>query len=166
MEKEIIEEENKKELKEKQEQDINKELAKSSPTDYFKANLPNRLDISIPNQIKSVLSYINNKASDIVKFNVGVYKINYELHEIPATILTYTKETGIKEGDYKAIINVILEFEPKQAMGKSKKFGLMIFFVAPDGSISTSDSFKGEDDIIYGFSEEGISQYLEKTSKK
>lgn len=42
----------------------------------------------------------------------------------------------------------------------------MIFFVAPDGSISTSDSFKGEDDIIYGFSEEGISQYLEKTSKK
>ncbi len=74
--------------------------------------------------------------------------------------MTFTKETGTTEGDYKATVNVIIEIVPKN--GAVSKFGLMIFFISPDGTVTTSDSFKGEDDIIYGFSEEGISQYVGK----
>ncbi len=161
LEDEKEDEEDKKEMKEKQNEDVNLSIKKMSPTDYFKSNIPNRMDHTIPEHIKTVLTYINNKASDMLKFSVKLYKLNYEIHTIPASVVSQHEDTNIE--NYKAVVNTILEFNEK-GTDKPSKFGLMLFFVAPNGYVTTSDSFKGEDDIIYGFTEEGISQYLQKNT--
>jgi hypothetical protein len=72
--------------------------------------------------------------------------------------------TGESENmlEYVATVNIILEFKDKST-GKSK-FGLIVFFISPDGIVTTSDSFKGEDDIVYGFTEVGLEQYFGKNA--
>ena len=159
-EKEEIKEDFKKETKESQEISLSKELEKKTPVDFFKSNLPNRLDISIPDQIQSVLVYINNKASDISKFEIKLFKMNYELKEKVTKMITTGESENMLE--YVATVNIILEFKDKST-GKSK-FGLIVFFISPDGIVTTSDSFKGEDDIVYGFTEVGLEQYFGKNA--
>jgi len=158
VEKEDLKEEMKKDIKDSQEISIKRELEKKTPVDFFKSNLPNRLDISIPEQVQSVLVYINNKASDISKFEIKLYKMNYELKEKVTKMVTSGESENMLE--YIATVNIILEFKDKSS-GKSK-FGLIVFFISPDGIVTTSDSFKGEDDIVYGFTETGLEQYFHK----
>lgn len=156
------EEEVKKEnLKEKQEVSMKEELKNKTPVDYFKSSLPNRLDVSVPDQIKSVMVYINNKSSDISKYQIKLYKLNYELQQTISKFVSLNPELGNVANDYIAMINVILEI--KDRLSNKVKYGLIVFFISPDGSVSTSDSFKGEDDIVYGLSENGIDQYFSKS---
>ena len=67
----------------------------------------------------------------------------------------------------KATISAILEIKNDDAPeDKNKKFALAVFFVNADGQVTTSDSVKGEDDIIYGFTEDGLTQYFSRSKER
>jgi hypothetical protein len=114
-------------------------------------------------KVKSVLSYIKNKASDLAEFRINLYSMEYRQHKAPRTMVEVDPQTGRPSGPPKATISAILEIQDATLPDeKSKKFALAVFFVNSDGEVTTSDSVKGEDDIIYGltqyFSRERLSK--------
>lgn len=151
------------ELKALQDKKIEEVIKTKSPQDYFKESLPNRMDETISEQIKNVLSYLNNKNSDLSSFNIDSEKIIHEIHPVTKKMVSINPQNGRVEGDNRATVTTILKIKDSTLPeGQNVKYGVAVFFVGPDGEITTSDSFKGEDDIIYGISEEGFRQYFEK----
>ena len=142
------------------------EMDKDTPQRFFdkvmQKDMPDReMDEVATDNVKSVLSYIKNKASDLAEFRINLYSMEYRQHKAPRTMVEVDPQTGRPSGPPKATISAILEIQdatlPEE---KSKKFALAVFFVNSDGEVTTSDSVKGEDDIIYGFTEDGMTQYF------
>jgi hypothetical protein len=142
------------------------EMDKDTPQRFFdkvvQRDMPDReMDEVATDNVKSVLSYIKNKASDLAEFKINLYSLEYRQHKAPRTMVEVDPQTGRPSGPPKATISAILEIQdatlPEE---KSKKFALAVFFVNSDGEVTTSDSVKGEDDIIYGFTEDGMTQYF------
>ena len=146
---------------------VTKELKKRTPQDFFKATLPNRIEEIATEHIEDVLTYIANRESDIEGFGLKLHSLQYQKHEDSRSMGEVNPQTGEPSGPPSATISAILEIESKtMASEKNKKFVLAVFFVNANGQISTSDSVKGEDDIIYGFTQEGLSQYFSKSHKE
>ncbi len=157
-----------KELRKEQENSsVRREVEKRTPQDFFRAMLPNRLEEIATEHIEDVLSYIANRESDIDNFGINLHSLQYRKNdEGPKTVGEINPQTGEPSGPPRATISAILEVENKvMPTDNNKKFVLAVFFVNPNGQISTSDSVKGEDDIIYGFTQEGLEQYFSKNMK-
>lgn len=145
---------------------VSKEIKKRTPQDFFKSTLPNRIEEIATEHIEDVLSYIANRESDIEGFGIGLHSLQYQKHETGKSMGDINPQTGEPSGPPQATISAILEIENKTMVSeKNKKFVLAVFFVNANGQISTSDSVKGEDDIIYGFTQEGLDQYFSKNTK-
>lgn len=146
---------------------VSKEVKKRTPQDFFKSTLPNRIEEIATEHIEDVLSYIANRESDIDGFGIVLHSLQYQKHETGKSMGDINPQTGEPSGPPKATISAILEVENKTMSDeKNKKFVLAVFFVNANGQISTSDSVKGEDDIIYGFTQEGFEQYFTKNTKE
>ena len=145
---------------------VTKEIKKRTPQDFFKSTLPNRIEEIATEHIEDVLSYIANRESDIDGFGVKLHSLQYQKHETGKSMGDINPQTGEPSGPPQATISAILEVENKtMPTEKNRKFVLAVFFVNANGQISTSDSVKGEDDIIYGFTQEGLDQYFKKNTK-
>ena len=158
-----------KELEQSQKKrNVKEEVDSPTPQKFFdrviERNEPDRMmDEVATKYVKSVLSYIKNKTSDIMDFDVRMHSLEYRQHPKARTTVEVDPETGAPVGSPKATISVILEISDRSLPeDKGKKFALSVFFVGNDGDVTTSDSIKGEDDIIYGFSEDGMRQYFAK----
>jgi len=139
------------------------EMDKATPQEFFESELPDRVEQAAGEHVKDVLSYISNRESEIGDFDVRLYSMKYKRTESSNTVVGFDPSTGRAESPPSATITTILEIQDKTLPeGKSKKFGLTVFFVGADGNLGTSDSIKGEDDILYGFSEDGLRQYFAK----
>lgn len=145
-----------------------KEMKKRTPQDFFKATLPNRIEEIATEHIQDVLSYIANRESDIENFGVKLHSLQYQKNDEAMTnVGQVNPQTGELVGPPRATISAILEIENKtMASENNRKFVLAVFFVNANGQIATSDSVKGEDDIIYGFTQEGLEQYFSKNTKQ
>lgn len=141
--------------------DVEREVERVTPQDFFESVLPDRLDSIVPQHLKDVLSFVSHKQKDMSEFEVKLHSLEYMKHESPKALVETNPESGRPSGPPRATVSVILEIEDKTlSKGTGRKFALAVFFVNPDGEIGTSDSLKGEDDIIYGFSEDGLRQYF------
>ena len=151
------------ELAIEQEKKVVDEVNRKTPQDFFKSSLPNRIDETAPEHIKNVLIYINNRNTDLGEFEVAIRKFEYQRHDDDKMLVTLHPQTGKPTGSTKVTISALLEIKDTTIPeGMNKKFALAVFFVGPDGEITTSDSLKGEDEIIYGFTDAGLSQYFAK----
>jgi hypothetical protein len=143
------------------EKNVMDELQKKTPQDFFEDSLPDRIEGAAADHMKGVLSYIANREEEIDSFSVRLFKFEYHRHDDTRKLSEIDPETGRVSGPPLATISALLEVKDESLPeDSSKKYALMVFFVNPDGEVNTSDSIKGEDDIIYGFSEEGLSQYF------
>jgi hypothetical protein len=121
------------------------------------------MDQITPEHIKNVLTYVSHRQKDMAEFDVKLHSLEYMKHETPQVLVETNPANGRPSGPPRATISVILEIKDKTLPAdKSRKFCLSVFFISPDGEVGTSDSVKGEDDIIYGFSEDGLRQYFSK----
>jgi hypothetical protein len=151
-------------LKMEQDKNVAEEVSVRTPQDFFKSSLPDRMDEVATEHVKNVLSYITNRNGDLGEFEVSLKKFSYEVHEDIKAMIAMNPHTGKPIGNPKATISAILAVTDRTLRdGKNKKFALAVFFVGPDGDVTTSDSVKGEDDIVYGFSDEGLTQYFNKS---
>lgn len=140
---------------------VMEEVNRTTPADFFKSVLPDRMDTITPDHIKEVLSYISHRGKDMTEFDVNLHSLEYQRHQAPQALVNTNPDTGRPAGPPRATVSVILEIIDKTLpKGKNLKYALSVFFVNPDGDIGSSDSLKGEDDIIYGFSEDGLRQYF------
>ena len=151
------------ELAEEQNKKVVDEVNRKTPQDFFKSSLPNRIDETAPEHIKNILVYINNRNTDLSEFEVAIRKFEYQRHDDDKTLVTLHPQTGKPTGATKVTISALVEIKDTTIPeGRNKKFALAVFFVGPDGEITTSDSVKGEDEIIYGFTDAGLGQYFSK----
>jgi len=140
---------------------VQDEVERTTPSDFFRSVLPDRMDTITPEHIKEVLSYVSHRGKDMSEFEVKLHSLEYQRHEAPKTLVETNPDTGRPSGPPRATVAVILEVSDNTLpKGQNRKYALAVFFVNPDGEIGTSDSVKGEDDIIYGFSEDGFRQYF------
>ena len=145
---------------------VNKEIKKRTPQDFFNATLPSRIDEVATEHIGDVLSYVANRESDLESFSVALHSLQYQKHDNQISLGDINPQTGEPAGPPMATISAILEVtDNTMATDKNKKFILAVFFVNSNGQVSTSDSVKGEDDIIYGLTEDGLQQYFSKNKK-
>jgi hypothetical protein len=152
-----------KELGEEQNKKVFDELKKKTPQQMFTESIPDRDDEIISEHTRNVLSYVKNRNSDMMDFEVDVKKYVYEKREGDKVMVTTNPETGKAAGPARATVSTILQVKDKTLPeGDNVKFALAVFFVGPDGEITTSDSIKGEDDLIYGFTEDGLGKYFAK----
>lgn len=143
--------------------DVMDEVERVTPQDFFHSVLPDRMDQVTPDNIRDVLTYVSHRQKDIPEFGIKLHSLEYMHHETPQVLVETSPETGRPSGPPRATVSVILELQDKTLPDeKNRKFALAVFFVSPDGEVGTSDSLKGEDDIIYGFSEDGLRQYFSK----
>jgi hypothetical protein len=150
-------------LADKQMEKVKDVMRKQSPQEIFTDSLPDRDDEIISEHTKNVLSYVKNRNSDVQEFELDVKKYVYEKHDVEKTMVTTHPQTGRPTGPAKATVSTVIEVKDKTLPeGKNVKFALAVFFVGADGEVTTSDSIKGEDDLIYGFSDDGLAQYFRK----
>lgn len=143
--------------------DVMEEVERVTPQDFFQSVLPDRMDQITPEHIKHVLTYVSHRQKDMAEFDVKLHSLEYMKHETPQVLVETNPADGRPSGPPRATISIILEIKDKTLpKEKSRKYGLSVFFISPDGEVGTSDSIKGEDDIIYGFSEDGMRQYFSK----
>ena len=143
---------------------VEDELKKRTPQDFFQSSLPDRIEEIATEHVKDVLTYISNRGSDLEGFEVGLHSLQYLKHEAPKVIGPQIPESSELQGPPRATISAILEIKSSGLQaGHNKKFALAVFFVNSNGAVTTSDSVKGEDDIIYGFTTEGLTQYFSRT---
>lgn len=141
--------------------DVRNEVERSTPQEFFESVLPDRMDTVTPQHIKDVLGYVSHRGKDMTEFDIRLHSLEYMKHEAPKSLVETNPESGRPSGPPRATISVILEIQDRTLPKEhSRKYALSVFFVNPDGDIGTSDSVKGEDDIIYGFSEDGLRQYF------
>lgn len=139
------------------------QMEMKTPQDFFEATLPDRVEAVAAEHVKGVLSYIANRESDMQEFEAKLYRMEYKRHEAPKALVEVDPETGRRSGPPASTISVVLELRDKTLPDRaSKKFALAVFFVGSDNEVTTSDSIKGEDNIIYGFTEDGLRQYFAK----
>ena len=139
------------------------QMEKKTPQDFFDSAMPDRIEEVAAEHVKGVLGYVANRESDMGDFNVKLYSMEYKRHEASRSVVEVDPETGKRSGPPVATISVVLEISDKTLpQEKNKKFALAVFFVGSDNDVTTSDSIKGEDDIIYGFTEDGLRQYFSK----
>lgn len=137
------------------------EVERTTPQDFFESVLPDRMDTITPQHVKDVLSYIAHRGKDMSEFELKLHSLEYMKHETPKALVETNPDTGRPSGPPRATVSVIIEIQDRTLPAEhGRKFALAVFFVNPDGDIGTSDSVKGEDDIIYGFSEDGLRQYF------
>jgi hypothetical protein len=142
---------------------VEDELDKRTPQDFFDSQMPDKIEEAATNHIKSVFTYISHRNSDMNEFKVSLHSLEYMKHKKSRSIMEVDPQTGRPAGPPNATISALLEIKDNTLPdAKGMKFCLAVFFVNPDGEITTSDSLKGEDDIIYGFSEDGLRQYFAK----
>jgi hypothetical protein len=141
--------------------DVKDEVERNTPQDFFQSVLPDRMDTVTPQHIKDVLQYVSHREKDMGEFDIKLHSLEYMKHDTPKALVETNPENGRPSGPPRATISVILEIRDKTLPeDHSRKYALAVFFINPDGDIGTSDSVKGEDDIIYGFSEDGLRQYF------
>lgn len=141
--------------------DVRDEVERTTPQDFFTSVLPDRMDTITPQHIKDVLTYVSHREKDMAEFDIKLHSLEYMKHESVKTLVETNPDGGRPVGPPRATVSVILEIKDKTLPeDHSRKYALAVFFVNPDGDIGTSDSVKGEDDIIYGFSEDGLRQYF------
>lgn len=151
------------ELSDSQKDRVIDKLEMKTPQDFFEATLPDRVDEVASEHVKGVLGYIANRESDMQDFEAKLYRMEYKRHEAPKSLVEVDPETGRRSGPPTSTISVVLELRDKTLPAdKNKKFALAVFFVGVDNEVTTSDSIKGEDNIIYGFTEDGLRQYFAK----
>lgn len=150
-------------LDDKQDERVADVMKKRTPQQMFTDSLPDRDDEIVSEHTKNVFSYIKNRNSDIQEFDINVKKFVYEKHDVEKAMVTTHPQTGKPTGPAKATASTVLEIKDNTLPeGKNIKFALAVFFVGSDGEVTTSDSVKGEDDLIYGFTDDGLSQYFRK----
>ena len=138
-------------------------LEMKTPQDFFQASVPDRVEEVAAEHVKGVLTYIANRESDMQDFVAKLYRMEYKRHEAPKSLVEVDPESGRRSGPPASTISVVLELQDKTLpKDKNRKFALAVFFVGTDNEVTTSDSIKGEDNIIYGFTEDGLRQYFAK----
>jgi len=151
------------ELSDAQKNRVIDKMEMKTPQDFFEATLPDRVDEVASEHVKGVLGYIANRESDMQDFEAKLYRMEYKRHEAPKSLVEVDPETGRRSGPPTSTISVVLELHDKTLpRDRNKKFALAVFFVGADNEVTTSDSIKGEDNIIYGFTEDGLRQYFAK----
>ena len=141
--------------------DVMDEVGQNTPQDFFREVLPERLDAVVPAHMKDVMAYISHRQKDMTEFDIGLHSLRYTKHESMHSLVETSPESGRPSGPPNATVAIVLTIKDRTLPeGDNGKFALAVFFVNPDGDIGTSDSLKGEDDVIYGFSEDGLRQYF------
>jgi len=151
------------ELSNAQKERVIDKLEMKTPQDFFQASVPDRVEEVAAEHVKGVLTYIANRESDMADFIAKLYRMEYKRHEAPKSLVEVDPESGRRSGPPASTISVVLELHDKTLpKDKNRKFALAVFFVGADNEVTTSDSLKGEDNIIYGFTEDGLRQYFAK----
>jgi hypothetical protein len=151
------------ELSDAQKDRVIDKMEMKTPQDFFNATLPDRVEEVASEHVKGVLTYIANRESDMSDFEAKLYRMEYKRHESPKALVEVDPESGRRSGPPASTVSVVLELHDKTLpKEKNRKFALAVFFVGADNEVTTSDSIKGEDNIIYGFTEDGLRQYFAK----
>jgi hypothetical protein len=139
------------------------EVDKKTPQDFFESVLPDRTEQITSQHVRDVLGYIATREQGMNEFDIKLHSLEYMKHDAPRALVETNPEDGRPAGPPRATVSVVIEVAdrtlPKE---NNRKFALAVFFITPDGTVSTSDSLKGEDDVIYGFSEDGMKQYFQR----
>lgn len=134
-------------------------LSKKTPQQFFDSSVSKSDDFAYYH-VRDIVSFINSKQSEIKGFDISIKRFVYDKYDDTDNTVTVVN-SNTNNSSPLASISVIFEITNLAASDvNSKKFGLAVFFINPDNKIKTSDSFKGEDDLVYGFTSEGINKYF------
>jgi len=159
---EKVEKEEEKEIKKPFEEEI-KEV---TPSEYFEKNVKEMRKETIPADIvDKILGYIREKNDSLQSFELSVQSFKYTsievIKEIEKTI-DVDEQTRERFFDANALVSVLLKIKDNTLPEKlNEKLGLLIFSIIGN-EIVTPDSIKGEDNNLYGLTEEGLSKYFYK----
>ncbi len=146
--------------KEMQNKKLEEELKSKTPVERFQDSIKDKVDTYIADYIKEITRFISEKNLELKKYETTIRNIHYEKKENITPIITKIDNPNPKNVPG-IIVSVVLQIRSLQlSEDKNKKFALALFFVGEDGKVSTTDSVKGEDDIIYGYSDEGFDKYF------
>lgn len=146
--------------KEMQAVKLEDELKSKTPVERFQDTIKDKVDTYIADYIKEVTKFVNEKNLELKKYEVSIRNIHYEKKENITPIIRKIDVPDSKNTPG-TVISVVLQVRSLSlSEDKNKRFALALFFVDNNGKVSTTDSVKGEDDIIYGFSDEGFDKYF------
>jgi len=139
---------------------IRKEL---TPHDMFENEKQEVSGDIVPKTIKKVVDYIKAKDEAITAYVVTIDSFKYKQEELESIIKNVTpaiEEEKVEEYfTSNAVITVVINIQNKKASTGNMKQGYMVFTVF-NGDVVSDDTFKGEDDKIYGLTEAGLDQYF------
>ena len=150
-------------LKDMQKQEMDKpvkdEVGERTPQDFFeKQKMEYKYTVLPANVIASVLERLNMIASQLRDFNVIMRSFKY------TSVQPAGNKSESDEPDHMnaiALVSVLLELYDKANQSpEGRKLGMMVFSVIGQ-QLYTTDTVKGEDDSVYGFSDEGLKQYFQ-----
>lgn len=141
---------------------IKKEISEVSANEYFENELEGEDEsMNLMEGLEEIKKYLSEKQSQISNYTFDIYSFKYKtLKDIK------TLQPNIESEDLKAIetlkskgyIAIILAIKSKKT--DETKYGLFLFTLV-NGDLHTSGSFKGTDNKVYSFTEEGLDTYFE-----
>jgi hypothetical protein len=143
-----------------------------SPKDFFETEKDRvKYEVVPADIIDKAMRYINEKNDHFTDFKVFVDSFKYTSVELSDQLEKSIDIPGEELNDFfsaHAVVSVILKIVDNtlEAPG-NEKYGLFIFTVV-DSNIVSTDMIKGDDNKMYGLSEEGLSQFYwkERNSQK
>lgn len=140
------------------------ELAKDqTPQEFFTSEINKEEEMTIADNIQRILDHLKSRSEHLQNFDIRVKTFKYQQKEVEEQIERTPQIGGRNMEEFfsaTAIMPILLEIEDiTLPTDKNRKGGLIIFSVV-DGSVTTSDKFKGEDNRMYAFTEAGLSEYF------
>jgi len=145
--------------KDKLDKPIRDEIAEKTPSQFFQRNkLQKNYDNLPADTIDAVSRYIFQANADLREFELKVYSFKFTSVE-PAKKKSPAGSTPDVLNST-ASVSVLLEIaDNRSADSGNTKLALIVFSVVGD-ELYTGDTVKGEDDILYGLSDEGLAKYF------
>jgi len=134
-----------------------------SPQEFFEKEKMPEDKGKMGEAIQSVIEHIRERDQAIPAYDIKITSFKYLQEEVEREIEKTPSIPGEKVKEYfsnEGIITVLLTFKKRDLPeDKGVKQGFMIFALV-DSKITTTDSFKGEDNKDYALTEEGLNAYF------
>ena len=147
--------------KETMKRPIKEELTEKTPKQFFeRKKIEQRYAMLPANVVNSISEYLAQASARLQDFDLSVASFKYTSIQPSEGA---SKSTSMDEPDIMnatASVSVLLEITDKRSeSGVNKKLGLMVFSIVQN-NVFTSDVLKGEDDVPYALTDEGLQNYF------
>jgi hypothetical protein len=140
---------------------IQEEISEETPSQYFESFKDKDLK-NLASVVEKVEKFIDAKNKRLKNFEIEIKSFKYVKFVDSDEIVRRYPEFDLGEFvDSNALIAIIIDIVDKRKDPRVSKLGLLVFFIV-DNDVRTTDTFKGEDNVLYALTDEGLQHYFEK----